>query len=322
MARVFMSYSHADEELRNELEKHLESLRRQGVISIWHDHRIEPGEELHQQIAAELQTADIILLLVSADFLSSDYCYDTEMSRAMERHEQGQARVIPVILRPCDWQEAPFGKLMAVPKNGKPVTKHATLDDGFVQVAKAVRQAAQAFPNAATSPASQRHIRPHIAAAQTKPSPSVPRSGNLSVPKEFTDRERDAFLTQAFEYLARYFENSLEELQSRNEHVETEFRQIDANRFEAAGYVAGREQSRCGIWVTRGGTWGAKGIFFSHAGVGDGNSYNESMSVGDDGFTLHLEPLGFSHPSHQGSGALTFEGAAEYYWTLFVKQLR
>ena len=317
-----MSYSHADEELRNELEKHLESLRRQGVISIWHDHRIDPGEELHQQIAAELQTADIILLLVSADFLSSDYCYDTEMSRAMERHEQGEARVIPVILRPCDWQGAPFGKLMAVPKNGKPVTKHATLDDGFVQVAKAVRQATQAVPNAAPIPASQVHIRRPIAATQTSPSPSVPRSGNLSVPKEFTDRERDAFLTRAFEYLARYFENSLEELQSRNEHVETEFRQIDANRFEAASYVAGRQQSRCGIWVTPGSTWGAKGIFFSHAGVGDGNSYNESMSVGDDGFTLHLEPLGFSHLSHQGSGALTLEGAAEYYWTLFVEQLR
>lgn len=100
MAGVFMSYSLADEALRNELEKHLEALRRQGVISIWHDHRIEPGEELHQQIAAELQSADIILLLISADFLSSDYCYDTEMSCAMERHERGEARVIPVILRP------------------------------------------------------------------------------------------------------------------------------------------------------------------------------------------------------------------------------
>lgn len=316
-----MSYSHVDEALRNELEKHLEALRRQGVISIWHDRRIGPGEEIHPTIAEELQTADIILLLVSADFLSSDYCYETEMSHAMERHQRADARVIPVILRPCDWQGAPFGSLKAVPEDGKPVTKHATLDDGLLQVAQAVRQAAQKYRSTATSPSGQPTTRFPAPASQTHPSADLPRSGNLSIPREFTDRERDAFLTQAFEYLVRYFENSLDELHSRNEHVETEFRQIDANRFEAAGYVAGREQSRCGIWVTLGGTWGAKGIFFSHAGIGDGNSYNESMSVGDDGFTLHLDPLGFSHLGSQ-SGPLTFEGAAEYYWTLFVEHLR
>lgn len=148
---------------------------------------------------------------------------------------------------------------MAIPKNGKPVIKHTTLDDGFVQVAKAVRQAAQPFTNTAPAPANRTHVRPHAAATQTNPSPSDPRSGNLSVPKEFTDRERDAFLTGAFEYLARYFENSLKELQSRNEHVETEFRQIDANRFEAAGYVAGREQGRCGIWVSSSQHMGCQG---------------------------------------------------------------
>ena len=327
MARVFMSYSHVDEALRNELEKHLEVLRRQGVVSIWHDRRIGPGQELHHQIATELQMADIILLLVSADFLSSDYCYEMEMTRAMERHEQGDARVIPVILRPCDWHGTPFGDLKAVPEDGKPVTKHATLDDGLVQVAQAVRQAAQTCGNIAVSQPGQPTTRPHVAATQTSPptgqtGQGLLRSANLSVPREFTDRERNAFLTHAFEYLVRYFENSLEELQSRNEHVETEFRQIDANRIEAAAYVSGREQSRCGIWISLGGTWGAKGIFFSHAGLGDGNGYNESMSVGDDGFTLHLRPLGFSRPNPQGGGALTFEGAAEYYWTLFVERLR
>ena len=121
MAHVFISYSHADEALRNELEKHLAGLLRQGVITTWHDRRIPPGEDLHGQIDDHLNTADVVLLLVSADFLASDYCYDIEMNRAMERHERGEARTIPVILRPCDWHGAPFGKLMAVPPDGKPV---------------------------------------------------------------------------------------------------------------------------------------------------------------------------------------------------------
>lgn len=320
MARVFMSYSHADEALRNELEKHLDALRRQGVISIWHDRRIGPGEELHQQISEELQTADVILLLVSADFLSSDYCYDTEMRRAMERHEQGDARVIPVILRPCDWQSAPFGKLLAVPKDGKPVSKHASLDDGLLQVAQAVRRAATSRFDPALRSSNESSEQLPAEAAQSEQMVNSPRSSNLRIAKEFTDRDRDLFLTSGFEYISRYFENSLDELSARNDHAEAAFRQVDANRFEATAYVAGREEGRCGIWISPGGSWGTKGIFFSHSGLGDGNSYNESMSVVDDGFALHLEPHGLPHLGSRERSPLTHEGAAEYYWSLFIDQ--
>ena len=322
MAKVFISYSHADEELRNELEKHLAALRHQGVITVWHDRRIEPGEELHRQIAAELQVADIVLLLVSADFLGSEYCYEVEMQQAIERHDRNDARVIPVILRPCDWQGAPFGKLMAVPRDGKPVTKHASLDDGFLEVAQAVRQAAESCVDSIPRASHRAVARGTATTAQTTPKVDSQRSSNLAVPKEFTDRERDEFLTGGFEYLARYFENSLDELDSRNDHVETRFHQADANRFEAVAYVNGCEEGRCGVWVAFGGNLGAKGIFFSHTGITDGNSYNESLSVHDDGFTLHLKPLGFSQTARKGDHGLTFEGAAECYWTLFVEDLR
>ena len=322
MAKVFISYSHADEELRNELEKHLAALRHQGVITVWHDRRIEPGEELHQQIAAELQAADIVLLLVSADFLGSEYCYEVEMQQAIERHDRNDARVIPVILRPCDWQGAPFGKLMAVPRDGKPVTKHASLDDGFLEVAQAVRQAADSYVDSTPRASLRAVARGTATTGQTTPKSDSPRSSNLAVPKEFTDRQRDEFLTGGFEYLARYFENSLDELESRIDHVETRFHQVDANRFEAVAYVDGREGSRRGIWVALGGYRGAKGIFFSHTGIADGNSYNESLSVHDDGFTLHLKPLGISQTARGVDHSLTFEGTAECYWTLFIEDLR
>jgi hypothetical protein len=262
-----------------------------------------------------LESAEIILLLVSADFLDSDYCYDIEMAQAMARHDEGTARVIPVILRPCDWQVAPFGRLKAVPTDGKPVTKHATLDDGFLEVTQGVRQAAESFgrSTAATTP---------TVGAENTPSPVQPRprSSNLRVKKEFTDRDRHSFLAEAFDYIARYFENSLSELQSRNTDVETDLRRIDAKSFEAIAFVGGRERSRCGVWL--GGLSRTDGISFSYDGVGSGNSYNESMSVRDDGYSLYLQPMGMAHFGQTQESELTYEGAAEYFWSLFVERLR
>ena len=315
MAHVFFSYSHADEELRNELEKHLTGLRRQGVITTWHDRRIGPGEELHHHIDEQLTAADIVLLLVSADFLASDYCYGVEMKRAMERHRRSEAHVIPVILRPCDWHGAPFGTLMAVPPDGKPVVKHATLDDGFLEVAKAVRQAVgSAHPRVPTARASQ------TATGLDRLTPSGPRSSNLRVRSEFTDRDRHTFLTESFEYIARHFENSLSELQARNDRVESDFRRIDANRFEARAFVGGVERALCGIWL--GGTYRVDGLYFSFSGVA-GGSYNASMSVSDDGYALFLKPQGMAHYfMQQEDPALTMEGAAEYFWSLFIERLR
>jgi hypothetical protein len=142
---VFFSYSHKDEPLLDELRKHLGILKRSGVISEWHDRKISAGSEWKGQIDHHLDTAGVILLLVSADFISSGYCWDEEMTRAMERHDRGEARVIPVILRPVDnWYAAPFGKLQAVPTDGKPVTKWDTVDEAFADVAGHIRKAVEA----------------------------------------------------------------------------------------------------------------------------------------------------------------------------------
>lgn len=118
LAGVLFSYSHADEALRDQLEKQLPMLKRQGVIDTWHDRRIGADQEIAYEIDEQINRDEIILLLVSADFLASNYCYNIEMKRAMERHEAGEAIVIPIILRACDWYHAPFGKLNAVPREG------------------------------------------------------------------------------------------------------------------------------------------------------------------------------------------------------------
>jgi hypothetical protein len=143
---IFYSYSHRDEDLREELEKQLSLLKKRGLIRTWHDRKIEPGTEWDRTISNRLNSADIILLLISADFLSSDYCYDIEMTRAMERHEAREARVIPIILRHVDnWQAAPFGKLQALPKGGKPVKSWTDRDEAFADIARGIRSTIEAL---------------------------------------------------------------------------------------------------------------------------------------------------------------------------------
>jgi hypothetical protein len=150
-AKVFYSYSHRDEAMHNELENHLSMLRREGVISSWHDRKIGAGKEWNGDINEHLDTSDIILLLVSSDFLASAYCYDVEMRRAMERHAAGSARVIPIILRACDWTRAPFSALQALPKDALPIKKWADRDEAFLDVAQGIRKAVEEL--AASSPA-------------------------------------------------------------------------------------------------------------------------------------------------------------------------
>lgn len=140
--KLFFSYSHKDEKLRDELEKHLSILKRKGVISTWHDRKIDAGSILDKEIDENLKDSNIILLLISADFLSSDYCYDIEMNEAVKMHENNQAVVVPVILRSCDWTFAPFSKLMALPTDGKSITTWSDIDSAFMNVAKGIRNIA------------------------------------------------------------------------------------------------------------------------------------------------------------------------------------
>lgn len=111
---VFFSYSHKDETMRDELEKHLSIMKRNKVISTWHDRKIDAGSDLDSTVDEAIRAADINLLLVSVDFLASDYCYDVEMNIALERHKNNDAKVVPIILRPCNWVSAPFSKLLVL----------------------------------------------------------------------------------------------------------------------------------------------------------------------------------------------------------------
>jgi TIR domain len=138
---VFISYAHEDQAYLKELEKHLANLKRQNLITSWYDRDINPGTEWESQIMERLNNAHIILLLVSADFINSEFCYSIEMQRALARQDANQARVIPIILRPVDWKGAPFAKLQALPTRGKPITRWPTHDDAFLDIVQGIRKA-------------------------------------------------------------------------------------------------------------------------------------------------------------------------------------
>ncbi|QLL86088.1 toll/interleukin-1 receptor domain-containing protein [Aeromonas caviae] len=225
MASLVFSYSHADEALRNELEKHLSPLKRMGRISTWHDRCIIPGEVFEHKIDQYFSEADIVLLLISSDFIASDYCYQVEMANAMERHRRGEAIVIPVILRECAWHQLPFGKILAATVDGKPITKFASHDEGYVQVVDAVVRAIDNMEAKNTQQdVSLRSQITTFSSAQETGSILTPRSSNLSLPKSFTDLDKDRACREGFEYVTRYFENSLSELKKRNSGVDPSFR--------------------------------------------------------------------------------------------------
>ncbi|MBU4185637.1 MAG: toll/interleukin-1 receptor domain-containing protein [Proteobacteria bacterium] len=316
MAKLFFSYSHEDEELRNELETHLALLKRQGVISSWHDRRITAGSDFDQTISSELESSQIILLLVSAHFLASDYCYEKEMTRALEKHEDGSAVVIPVILHPCDWHSAPFGNLRATPTDGKPVSMYANQHEAFAIVAKDVREAAKLVPPPESSPKGEQYRVGSLTSI-----PQGDRSSNLRIKRKFDDHERDEFLEDSYEYMARYFEGSLQELSARNSHITTRFQQLSETSFASFIYDSGERVAQCSVYYGES-SFGSPGIAYSQSGDVQRNSFNESLSVVDDGYTLQLKPLGMQIFGDRREEALSQQGAAEYYWSLFIRPLQ
>ena len=314
MISLVFSYSHVDEALRNELEKHPSPLKRMGKITTWHDRRIDPGLEFEHQIDHYFSAADIILLLISSDFIASDYCYQVEMINAMERHKRGEAAVIPVILRECAWHQLPFGSIMASTIDGKPITKFASHDEGYVQVVDAVSRAIASME--AKKPQQSAHIPSPVLGNPATETVFNPRSSNLSLPKTFTDLDKDRARREGFEYVARYFENSLDELRKRHAGLDVDFQRIDANSFTCSVYINGSKVGQCGIW--RGN---------QHHGMGDicysqdnvvRNSINESLSLADNGQSLGFRALmGAFSSGNSREELLTNEGMSEHLWGMF-----
>lgn len=142
---VFISYSHKDERFREDLEDHLSMLKRNEVISVWHDRKIIPGNDWKGDIDDNLDRAEIVLLLVSPSFLASDYCYDVEVKKAIENREAGKCQIISIVIRPCDWFSCPFAKYQSVPKDVKPISKWEDKDEAWLDAVNGIKKHIEEF---------------------------------------------------------------------------------------------------------------------------------------------------------------------------------
>lgn len=177
---VFCAYAPADEPLFHAFEKHLSLLQRQAQISLWHVRQIVAGTDWKQAIDDHLDSATVILLLISPEFFASDYCYGIELQRAMERHEANEARVIPILLRPVDWHHVPFEHLVVLPTTAQPITTWRNRDTAFVDVVAGIRRAIEDLGQLAVS----------------APASLFPRAWNIPYPRNPFFTGRDALLTQ------------------------------------------------------------------------------------------------------------------------------
>jgi len=304
-------------------------LKRQGHVELWTDHCIRPGEPFDSTISEALEAADLVLLLVSPEFLHSDYCFSIEMQRALERATAGAAEFVAVILRPCDWHSSDIGRLKALPTDGQPVVKFPSLDDGFQDVVKHLRAMLtkpaikSPFPKHAAQSAAVASSDTLIGAGSSSGGlPMARRSSNLNLPRRFSDLDRSEYVREGFGYILDYFTNSLKELEARNAHVKTRIRAETASSFVATIFSNGQKVAGCGIRV--GGFVGSNGInYVANDETQYSNSSNESLSVVDDQFNLGWKSLfGAAFSGRQSEAAMTHEGAASHLWDMFVKPLQ
>lgn len=139
-SKVFISYSHKDEEFKNSLTEHLASLERSGAISEWNDRKITPGTDWSNEINENLKSADLILFLISSSFLSSEYCVNIEAETALSMHDLGEAQLIPIVIRAVDWSDSPLSKLQGLPKDALPVASWPDQDEAWVNVIKGIKK--------------------------------------------------------------------------------------------------------------------------------------------------------------------------------------
>jgi hypothetical protein len=317
-AKLFLSYSHDDEALLKELEKHLTLMRRQGVVAPWSDREINAGAELDPAIRQALEEADIILLLVSSSFLASDYCYSIEMKRALERHDEGSATVVPIILRPCEWLRSEIKRLKALPLDGKAVTTWSNRDEAFAEIARELRLTME---RQGPSRAAPRNDLNQVRADNRLPPKQGPISKNVRLPEEFSDLQRGRFLRETFDFIATFFEGSLAALAANSSGIDSDFERVDTRTFIARAFKAGKLVTECSVHL--GGIAGmrSESITYSYDASARGGGYNESLSVDADEQAMFLRSLGMSF-GHENKDKKTQEDAAELLWSMFFDRLR
>ncbi|PBP70583.1 hypothetical protein CCL15_13640 [Pseudomonas syringae] len=136
---AFISYSHVDENKKNDLIKFLHNLKRDNILEHWDDRQLLAGDKLDPEIKANLERADLVILLVSQDFIASYYCYEIELTKTLEMVNAGSARVISIVLDHCTWKSTPLKDFVLLPRDGNPVSEYSNANKAWLEITDAIR---------------------------------------------------------------------------------------------------------------------------------------------------------------------------------------
>lgn len=311
MAKLFISYSHRDEKALENLHKHLIMLRREGLIEEWFDRKILAGSEIDREVEINLQQSDVFLALVSPDFLASDYCYETEMTQALKRHEDGSIRVIPVILEPCDWKPSPLGKVKAIPKDGKPISLWTNENTAYLDIVTELRRVL-AEPHRADE-SRQKKDRGVGGLADSA------RAKRYRIQREFDVIDRDDFREKSFEIIQSYFKRSIEELNEIGDPIRARFERMGDHAFTATVLNKAGRSKEAHITVRIDSERHLGGdISYLYAKRDTSGSSNGHIRVASNEHELYLKLDNFSFMQARNDEPRSPEEAAETLWHEFI----
>lgn len=298
-ARLFISYSHADDLLLQRLHKHLAQLQRDGSLSDWYDREIQAGGHLDEEIERELSQADIFLACVSPDYIASHYCYERELQTALERERRGELEIVPVIFEPCEWLQTPLQKFKAVPRDGKAVTEHTNQNIAFLDVATELRRLSASAPQ----PLERKSL----------PESVIAGTGNASS-RYRVKRDHDAlhkrdFIESAFAEIYRFFQSSAQEI-SAVPDIEARLTPISGDVFSCTIINRGLKRGFETLHVRRGESFGGVDILYGER-YSPGTS-NGGFGVEADEYQLYLTPNMFRMSG--SSQRVTPREAAQMLW--------
>lgn len=204
---TFISYSHHDSAALDRLHVHLAVLRRENLISEWFDRDILAGDDLDGKIADRIESSSLFLLLVTPDYLNSEYCFGREMARALERQAAGEARVIGIIFEPCDWQSTRLRSIKVLPRDGKPVVEWTNPNSAWLNVVQEIRRAIVEDGRTGSDVVTKNAQHTHV----SREASNVSR---YRAKRDFDDIDRSEFRERAFQEIRAYFREASAELDS------------------------------------------------------------------------------------------------------------
>lgn len=307
--KAFISYSHKDENYLERLKVHLAQMKREGIIAEWTDKEIHAGSSLDNEINNALATSEIFLALVSPDYIASNYCYEKEFETAQKMQDEDQLMIVPIIVEPCDWQKTPFGKLKALPKDGKAISEWTNPNNAFLNVIEELRRltVAKTFSsNELLNVAPSQVVR------------------NYKVKKNFSEVDKYNFKEISYEEIKNYFRASITELDSL-ENLQARFTNEDKGFFTCL--ISNRANNQSSFLTVQAGSDGQRhfgdlSYSFSEQIITNSIQMGKVFKIDNDDYeqfwTKSSQGFGFSS---QSTSRLTAHQVAEEIWNEFISEV-